>query len=84
MLAQAPVLQAGACVAWSLQTAIHTLDHSELILSEGDTDYVCEHIQSFLLHWQGLFQIFHAAELPLEIQTETSLFRRNDDANPQD
>lgn len=62
MLAQAPVLQAGACVAWSLQTAIHTLDHSELILSESDTEYVCEHIHLFLLHWQGLFQIFHAAE----------------------
>ena len=63
MLAQAPVLQAGACVAWSLQTAVHTLDHSELVMSESDTDYVCEHIQCFLLHWQGMFQIFHAAEI---------------------
>ena len=55
---QAPVLQAGACCIWSLQTAIDKLDHSEIILNEEDSQYVCEYFQAFLLHWQGLFQTY--------------------------
>lgn len=58
---QAPVLKAGACLAWSLQTEVSTMDHSEIILTNDDSEYVCCHLEAFLLHWQGLSQMYKAS-----------------------
>ena len=45
-------------MAWSLQTAIHTLDHADIILSQDDAEHVREFLNSFLVHWQGMFQTY--------------------------
>ena len=48
-------------MAWSLQTALSTLDHSEIILTEDDAEHVCSHMKAFLLHWQGMNQVYSEA-----------------------
>lgn len=54
---EAPILQAGACCAWSFHTAMHTLDHSGVVLSPEDADTVSGYLKCFLLHWQGMLQV---------------------------
>lgn len=56
-LSEAPLLQAGACCAWSFLTATQTMDHAELIMSAEEAEYVHGYLMLFLKHWQGLSQL---------------------------
>lgn len=53
-VAQDAILQGGACCAWALQTAIHRMDETGLILPKEDADFVADRILDSLLHWQGM------------------------------
>ena len=53
-VAQDAILQGGACCAWALQTAIHRMDETELLLSKEDADFIADRILDSLLHWQGM------------------------------
>ena len=53
-VAQDAILRGGACCAWALQTAIHRMDETELILSKEDADFIADRILDSLLHWQGM------------------------------
>lgn len=58
---EAPILKAGACCIWSLQTGIDVCDRAGIVMTEDETGHVCTYWLSFLQHWQGLFQIFQGA-----------------------
>ncbi|CAK9058813.1 unnamed protein product [Durusdinium trenchii] len=50
----ARVLEAGACCAWSLVSAIHVMEQSDLIMTTSEASNFYELITAHLLHWQGI------------------------------
>ncbi|CAK9047631.1 unnamed protein product, partial [Durusdinium trenchii] len=53
-----------ACV-WSLQAALHILDHSTIILRDADAEAVHRHITRHLQCWQHLAHVCELRSLRL-------------------
>ena len=54
MLGKDHRLQGVALCAWSLQQAIHKMDHCDIILTKEEAEEIRGLLAQYLLHWQGL------------------------------
>lgn len=48
------VLQAGACCAWALVSAISLMDNADVVMTPLEAEQFYELVISHLIHWQGI------------------------------